>query len=325
MDRILATRDLTMEFHVRSGFPPRREVLRAVDGIDLDLGQGETLGLVGESGSGKSTLANLLVRLLRPSQGRILFHGRDIAQLHGQEMRRVRARVQMVFQDPQSALDPRMTLRKIVGYPLKLHRGLRGKALEKRIRKSLEEVGLDQVSLERYPHEFSGGQRQRIGIARALITQPECVILDEPTSALDVSVQAQILTLLQDLQARHGYGYLFISHDLSVVRFISNRIAVMYLGRIVETGPTETLFAHPLHPYTQALFLSIPRPDPKIRQNLDVLQTDIPSPWNRPKGCVFHPRCAQAMEICRHTPPSPRKMDNGITVSCHLYTNYDLR
>ena len=319
MDNILEARGLTMDFRVRSGLSLRKETLRAVDGIDLKLSRGETLGLVGESGSGKSTLANLLVRLLRPTQGSIHFHGRDIAPLAASEMRQVRAKLQMVFQDPQSALDPRMTLRKIVGYPLKLHLGIRGKALGEQTLKMLEEVGLGQVPLERYPHEFSGGQRQRIGIARALITEPECVILDEPTSALDVSVQAQILNLLQDLQARHGYAYLFISHDLSVVRFISTRIAVMYLGRIVETGPTEAIFATPHHPYTRALLLSIPNPDPANRRNLAVLNTDIPSPWHRPQGCVFHPRCPEAMEVCRFEKPVATRRDDGGMVECHLY------
>ncbi len=317
---VIEVRDLIKNFAVSSGFFGRPGTfLRAVDRVSLLIRRGETLGLVGESGSGKSTVGNCILRLLQPDGGQIFFRGRDLAAMNRRELQTIRGRVQVVFQDPLSSLDPRMTIKRIVGYPLTVSKQVRGAEVEDRVLAMLREVGLGKDHLHRYPHEFSGGQRQRIGMARALITEPECIMLDEPTSALDVSVQAQILNLIHDLQKRHGYAYLFITHDLAVVRHISHRIAVMYLGLIVESASKDTLFENPCHPYTRALMASAPRPDPFNRQDLAVLPGDPPSPVHIPPGCRFHPRCSSVMDVCRLEAPPRVRIAADHEVACHLY------
>jgi len=316
---VIEVSGLKKYFPAAAGWGRSAGLLKAVDGVSLRINQGETLGLVGESGSGKSTVGNLILRLVEPDQGRVLFKGRDLTFLKGPPLRQVRRKLQMVFQDPQSSLDPRMTIRKIVGYPLELNRLARGREALQRVIGILDEVGLGEEHLYRYPHEFSGGQRQRIGIARSLVTGPEFIVFDEPTSALDVSVQAQILNLILDLQKSHGYTYLFISHDLPVVRHVSHRVAVMYLGTLVETAPKKVLFAGPYHPYTQALMASAPKPDPLKRRNLAVITGDAPSSVNVPPGCRFHPRCPRARPVCSQEPPPDLKVGPEHTVRCHLY------
>ena len=319
MTAVIEIRDLVKQFRVAGGFLGRRsQCLTAVDHISLSVRRGETLGLVGESGCGKSTVGNCILRLLQSNSGQVFYNGQDILILNENEFRKFRGKLQAVFQDPQSSLDPRMTIKKIVGYPLRLQKGIKGEALEDRVMAVLRDVGLKREHAGRYPHEFSGGQRQRIGIARALITGPEFIVFDEPTSALDVSVQAQILNLIQGLQKAHGYTYLFISHDLAVVRYISSRIVVMYLGRIVEAAPKERFFSNPRHPYTRALIASVPRPDPVQRQNLAVLSGDAPSPLHIPTGCRFHPRCPEVTDICRKTPPPHVEVGKDHWVDCHL-------
>ncbi|MFZ7127150.1 MAG: ABC transporter ATP-binding protein [Desulfobacterales bacterium] len=320
MTPVIETRDLVKRFPVAGGFAGRRKAqLTAMDRVSLFVGRGETLGLVGESGCGKSTVGNCILRLVRADDGRALFNGQDILPLTEKAFRRFRGKLQVVFQDPQSSLDPRMTVQKIVGYPLRLQKGVKGEILEERVLSALKDVGLQPEHADRYPHEFSGGQRQRIGIARALITGPEFIVFDEPTSALDVSVQAQILNLIVGLQQAHGYAYLFISHDLAVVRHISSRIAVMYLGSIVECAPKPCFFRNPCHPYTRALMASVPRPDPARRRNLAVLHGDVPSPLHIPGGCRFHPRCPEVMAVCRRIAPPHVEVEPQHWVDCHLY------
>lgn len=320
MNTVIEVRNIFKYFPVPRGFLGRdKEFLRAVDDVSLYIHRGETLGLVGESGSGKSTVGNLILCLLKPDRGRISYQGVELTGTTAKTFRRLRGKLQVVFQDPQSSLDPRMTIKTIVGYPLKVNKLAKGDKIAEVVLAMLREVGLDEEHLDRYPHEFSGGQRQRIGIARALITEPDFVVFDEPTSALDVSVQAQILNLIKDLQKRYGYAYLFISHDLAVIRHISHRIAVMYLGALVETAPKQALFRNPCHPYTRALLDSVPRPDPFKRQPLGVLQGDPPSPINLPPGCRFHPRCPEAMDVCRNRLPDRSEVEEGHWVTCHLY------
>lgn len=321
MSKPLLTLDqVSKRFLVRKSFlSSKQRWLTAVDQVSFVVQHGETLGLVGESGCGKSTVGNLIVRLLTPDQGRIVFNGQDISTLSGQALRIARTKMQMVFQDPYSSLDPRMSVGSIVALPLKVAGLARGKELMERVKSTLAEVGLGADCLERYPHEFSGGQRQRIALARALAVQPAFVVLDEPTSALDVSVQAQILQLMADLQARHGLAYLFISHNLNVVRHVSSRTLVMYLGAVVEKAATESLFTSPAHPYTQALLASVPVADPSKRQNLARLKGDVPSPLDLPLGCGFHPRCPQALDLCAQKKPPWVAMGPGHEVACHLY------
>jgi len=319
-DALLAIDDVAAHFPVRRGFLRRTiGAVRAVDGVCLEIAPGETLGLVGESGCGKSTLGRLVARLLRPTAGRIVLGGRDITRLSRRELRPVRRDVQIVFQDPVAALNPRFTAGDIVGEPLLVH-GI-GDRRERRARVAalFEQVGLRPDQLDLYPHQFSGGQRQRLGIARALALSPKLIVLDEPVSALDVSIQAQIVNLLMDVQQRTGVAYLFISHDLGVVEHVSRRIAVMYLGAIVELGPARALFDAPSHPYTQALLRSIPLADPAQRQaRRAVLPGELPSPLNPPPGCRFHTRCPEAVARCRVETPVLRPQADGRHVACHL-------
>jgi len=322
MEPVIEVRGLVKYFPIRRGFLGRRvDWLKAVDGVSFTVHSGETLGLVGESGCGKSTVGHLMLNLLKPDRGLVRYKNMDLAALRGPEQRRVRRHLQVVFQDPQSSLDPRMLIKKTVGYPLEVNRIARGAEAVARVKAMLAEVGLNEEHIYRYPHEFSGGQRQRIGIARALITEPEFIVLDEPTSALDVSVQAQILNLLRDLQQKRGYAYLFISHDLSVIQHMSRRIAVMYLGIIVETARKEDLFQEPLHPYTRALLAALPQPDPTKRRVLASLPGDVPSPVHLPPGCRFHPRCPQRMQICSLRVPDWLEVLPGHWTACHKYGN----
>jgi oligopeptide transport system ATP-binding protein len=315
---LLEVRGLKKYFPVKTGFWGREKVVRAVDGVHLTVYPGETLSIVGESGCGKSTTGRCILRLIEPTEGEILFQGRDIRALNAAGLRAARRDMQLVFQDPFAALNPRKTVGQILQDPLIVH-GI-GTPVErrKRVEEMIEIVGLTRQHLDRFPHEFSGGQRQRIGIARALILRPKLVVADEPVSALDVSIQAQILNLLKDLQREFQLTYLFISHDLSVVRHISDRVAVMYLGKVVEVADKTALYERPTHPYTQALLSAVPVPDPTREVNRIILEGDLPSPANPPSGCHFHPRCRYCMEVCRTTVPPLKEAKPGHLVACHL-------
>ena len=317
---VLEVRDLQMHFPVRSpGLHRRAGYVYAVDGVSFELARGETLGLVGESGCGKSTLARCIVRLLRPTGGEILYNGKRIDNLSAAQLRPLRREIQIVFQDPYASLNPKKRVGAIIGAPLAVHGLAPRDERKRRVQELLETVGLAPNHYNRYPHEFSGGQRQRIGIARALAVNPTLVVADEPVSALDVSIQAQVLNLLDDLQDEFGLTYLFIAHDLSVVRHVSDRIAVMYLGKIVEVSPAEDLYDRPVHPYTEALLSAVPIPEvgaQNERQRI-VLQGDVPSPIEPPSGCRFHPRCRFATEICRTTEPPLQVYGHGHFAACH--------
>ena len=316
-------RNLKKYFPVRSGVFSRVSAwVKAVDEVSFTIQPRETFGLVGESGCGKTTVGRTLLRLIEPTGGEVFFQGRDFCQFSTAQVRQARQQMQMIFQDPYSSLNPRMTVGAIIGEALKVHGLARGEALDRQVGALLERVGLTATYRSRYPHEFSGGQRQRIGIARALALEPQFIVCDEPVSALDVSIQAQILNLLQDLQNDLGLSYLFISHDLNVVEYIADRVAVMYLGKLVEVAPVEELFRNPQHPYTLALMSANPVPDPTVRTQRTVLTGDVPSPLNPPSGCAFHTRCPQAMERCKTTPPPLVRSGQGTAehrVWCHLY------
>jgi len=321
---LVDVRGLSKEFPVHSGLLRRvTGRVRAVDGVAFTIERGETLGLVGESGSGKSTVARLVLRLIDPTAGEVDFDGSDIAKLDARGLYAARRNMQIVFQDPYSSLDPRSTVAASIGEPLTIYENLKGRARDDRVVEILERVGLGTEALSRYPHQFSGGQRQRIAIARALALSPALLVCDEPLSSLDVSTQSQVINLLADLQDQLGLTYLFISHDLAVVRHISDRIAVMYLGRIVEIGSAEEVYRRPLHPYTEALLSAIPVPDPVVQRQRKriVLEGDVPSPLAPPNGCRFHPRCAYAMDVCREVDPPAFTGSDGTTVYCHLHTD----
>jgi oligopeptide transport system ATP-binding protein len=318
---LLQVRHLKKYFPLDGGlFGRRKGVVKAVDDISFEIHRGETLGLVGESGCGKSTTGRAILLLQRPTAGQVILEGQDLTQLSPEELRRLRPKMQMIFQDPYASLNPRHPVEKIVAEPLVIHGVLEGPALRERVAELLELVGMNPAYMRHFPHEFSGGQRQRIGIARALALNPEFIVCDEPISALDVSIQAQVVNLLQDLQEQFGLTYLFIAHDLSMVKHISHRIAVMYLGKIVELADRITLFDEPLHPYTQALISAVPVPDPAVerqRQRI-ILHGEVPSPANPPSGCVFHTRCPIAQDICSTEEPVFRRARPHHWVACHL-------
>jgi len=320
-DPLLEVTDLVVHFPIKSGIIVDREVARvhAVDGVSFTLHEGETLGLVGESGCGKSTLCRAILQLVQPTSGSVRFDGQELVGRSRRDLRPLRREMQMIFQDPFASLNPRKRVGQIVGDPLELHGLASGAELKRRVQELLDRVGLQAEHYNRYPHEFSGGQRQRIGIARALALQPKLIIADEPVSALDVSVQAQIINLLEELQDEFGLSYLFVAHDLGVVRHVSDRVAVMYLGKIVENSDSDGLYDNPLHPYTNALLSAVPVPDPRknlVRERI-TLEGDVPSPIDPPSGCRFHTRCVSATDICRTEEPALTAHSDGHVVACH--------
>ena len=317
-EAMISVRNLKMYFPVGGSLFEKKKTLKAVDDVSFDLYPGETFGLVGESGCGKTTVGRTIVRLYQPTAGQILLNGTDIAPLSEKEVLPYRSRMQMIFQDPYASLNPRMTVASIVGEPLR-YQGMNARDIDGRVRELVECVGLKEDHLNRYPHEFSGGQRQRIGIARALASKPDFIVCDEPISALDVSIQAQIINMLEELQARFGMTYLFVSHDLSMVRHISKRVAVMYLGHIVEMAPVNELYANMLHPYTKALMSAVPIADPDAAEKSQriVLQGDVPQPINPPSGCPFRTRCPYADKGCAEQIPELKDMGGGHMVACH--------
>jgi len=321
IEPLVRVEGLTKHFPIHAGLFRRQVgVVSAVDEVTFDILPGETLGLVGESGCGKSTAGRTILRLYEATAGRILFRGTDLAALQGEQLRRMRPKMQMIFQDPQACLNPRMTVGSIISEPLDEHGRMSAKQKRARVEELLDAVGLNTAYANRYPHEFSGGQRQRIGIARALALDPDFIVCDEPIAALDVSIQAQVVNLLEDLQDRLGLTYLFISHDLSMVRHIADRVAVMYLGRMVELAGRNELYRTPRHPYTQALLSAVPIPDPKVEEKRQriILTGDVPSPANPPAGCRFCTRCPVAVDKCRKVTPEWRDMGGGHMVACHL-------
>lgn len=316
---LISIKNLKKYFPIKGGvFQRTIGHVKAVDGVSFDIKRGETLGIVGESGCGKSTTGRAIIRLFEKTAGEVYFEGKDVHALSKRELRAMRPKMQMIFQDPYSSLNPRMTVGQIVGEALEDHGIITDKSeLRRKVIQTIEECGLASYHIDRYPHEFSGGQRQRIGIARALALDPEFIIADEPVSALDVSIQAQIINLLMDLQRERGFTYLFISHDLSVVEHISTRVGVMYLGSMVEMAPKKQIYSNPLHPYTQALMSAAPTPDPTVKPNRIILEGDIPSPANPPSGCKFHTRCRYAMDICKKVNPEFKDYGDEHLVACH--------
>jgi oligopeptide transport system ATP-binding protein len=320
---LLKVENLVKHFPIMKGTIIQKQIgaVHAVDNVSFHIFEGETLGLVGESGCGKSTTGRAILQLHRPTSGSVWFEGKDLTKLKGEELRKIRRRMQMIFQDPYASLNPRMTVGEIIGEPLLIHGIVRGKnEAEKEVQKLLKLVGLNPSYTNRYPHEFSGGQRQRIGVARALSLNPSLIVCDEPISALDVSIQAQVVNLLEDLQQKFNLTYLFIAHDLSMVRHISTRVAVMYLGLLAELAPREELYKNPLHPYTQALLSAVPIPDPVAEEKRSriILQGDVPSPVNPPSGCHFRTRCPLAATICAEVEPEFREVSPGHFVACHM-------
>ncbi|HRK08038.1 MAG TPA: dipeptide ABC transporter ATP-binding protein [Pseudobdellovibrionaceae bacterium] len=315
---LVQIKDLVKSFPIKGGLFGREVAsVKAVSGVNLEIRKGETLGLVGESGCGKSTLGRCVIRLIEPTSGQVLLDGKDITQTRGEELRALRRRMQIIFQDPYASLNPRMTVGSIISEPLEIHSLFDSKKdRDDRVKQLIETVGLRPEHINRYPHEFSGGQRQRIGIARALAVEPEFIVCDEPVSALDVSIQAQVINLLMDLQQKLGLTYLFIAHDLKVVEHISNRVAVMYLGRVVEIAESEELYKHPTHPYTRALLSAIPTPTPKKNTDRIILTGDVPSPIRPPSGCHFHPRCPIANDKCKTDVPSLTSVRPDHQASC---------
>ena len=317
---LLEIRDLKKHFPVGEGlFSRHKGVIKAVDGVSLTVEEGETLGIVGESGCGKSTLGRTILRLIEPTSGEIRFQGKDLVAMSQRELRDMRRQMQIIFQDPYASLNPRMRVGEIVGEGLEIHKLAKGKAKRDRVMDLLHQVGLREDHYGRYPHEFSGGQRQRIGIARALAVNPKFIVADEPVSSLDVSIQAQIINLLQELQEKMHLTYFFISHDLRVVEHISHRVAIMYLGKVVEIAKSETIYQDAKHPYTRALLSSVPMLDTSQRKERVILQGDVPSPVNPPPGCAFHPRCSYREDICDKTEPPLDFAADGHGVSCHVF------
>jgi oligopeptide transport system ATP-binding protein len=316
---LLEVNGLKKYFPITGGiFGRKKGDVKAVDDVSFYVKKGETLGIVGESGCGKSTTGRLLMRLIEASDGRILFEDKEITSMSKSELRKTRRDIQMVFQDPYASLNPRHSIQQILEEPLIVHGIGNKEERKKRVQEMLEVVGLSNYHAKRYPHQFSGGQRQRIGIAKALMTKPKLIIADEPVSALDVSIQAQVLNLMKDIQTEFQLTYIFIAHDLGVVRHISDRVGVMYLGRLIELADSEELYENPLHPYTKALLSAVPIPDPDIKRETILIEGELPSPANPPSGCAFHTRCSQVMDICKTTRPVERNL-NGHSVACHLY------
>lgn len=319
-ETIVSAAKLKKYFPIKEGvFSSTKDFIKAVDNVYIHIKKGETFGLVGESGCGKTTLGRVLIHLLPPTEGTLCFMGSDLNAITKSELRKLRTHMQIVFQDPSSSLNPRMTVKQIIGEPLKINKRFKGEELNKKVLELLKTVGLDEQHMYRYPHEFSGGQKQRIGVARALALNPDFIILDEPTSSLDVSVQAQILNLLKDLQKKFNLTYVFITHDLSVIKYISDRVAVMYAGKIVEVAPTKDLFIEQLHPYTKALLSAIPIPNPKIKTKHIHLKGEVPSLINPPAGCRFHPRCSDCISVCKQKEPVMKEIHKDHFVACYLY------
>jgi oligopeptide/dipeptide ABC transporter ATP-binding protein len=317
MSTLLEVHNMVKRFQSGGGWlGGSTQIVRAVNGVSFSVGRGESIGLVGESGCGKSTVARMLLRLIEPNDGRVLFDGQDVRKLDGSQLRALRRRMQMVFQDPYASLNPRRTVRQALAEPLIVHKAGNGKAIHTKIARIIDEVGLPESALNRFPHEFSGGQRQRVGIARALVLDPELIIADEPVSALDVSVQAQILQLLERLKRDRGLSFVFVSHDLGVVRHFCDTVSVMYLGRVIEHGPASEVLDRPLHPYSRMLRDSSPVPDPKARISLKKIEGEIPAPTNLPAGCTFHPRCPRAKSECSSQIPALQNVRSSQSVAC---------